>query len=408
MTNIKLIKYLYEINFEKNLQKLIKDLKKKKVIIYGTGLLFDTIINNFSLSDLNIIGISDLKYSSTGIDTDKGYKIIPLESIKKAAPDYILVATEYYDSIINNFKNNLFKDAGIKILPLAKKNINIKISEFFSSLKGKKPDKYDVLKEQIDNLYYLFSCYNDIKSFPAAKGNLRNIQLGCVTILNSIVDLCKENNLNYWLDSGTLLGAYRHKGYIPWDNDIDICMCKSDMLKMLPILKKYFSGTQYYVRERAEKSNNYQFRIINKFNPKIAVDIFPLDFYIKKNLTDYEKLLVTKKIKKARKVLEQKYNKKTLSIDKIPRARKDINQIQNDIIFNNQVVQTSNPALFYSIDFPYNPKHFLIMNYDMIFPLKEIEFEGRLYSCPNDVQGYLENLYDNYMSYPKSIVNWWY
>lgn len=121
MTNIKLIKYLYEINFEKNLQKLIKDLKKKKVIIYGTGLLFDTIINNFSLSDLNIIGISDLKYSSTGIDTDKGYKIIPLESIKKAAPDYILVATEYYDSIINNFKNNLFKDTGIKILPLAKK-----------------------------------------------------------------------------------------------------------------------------------------------------------------------------------------------------------------------------------------------------------------------------------------------
>ena len=95
-------------------------------------------------------------------------------------------------------------------------------------------------------------------------------------------------------------------------------------------------------------------------------------------------------------------------LEKIPRARKDINQIQNDIIFNNQVVQTSNPALFYSIDFPYNPKHFLIMNYDMIFPLKEIEFEGRLYSCPNDVQGYLENLYDNYMSYPKSIVNWRY
>lgn len=408
MTNIRLIKYLYEIDFEENLKKLIKKIKNKKVIIYGTGLLFDTIINNFSLKELNIIGISDLKYSCTNISLDKGFKTFQLEEILKVKPDYILVGTEVYDSIINNFKNNLFRNSNIKILPLARKNLKTRYLDFISSLKAKHPSKNEILKEQIDNLYYLFSHCNNIKSFPAAKGNLRNIQLECTSLLNDIVDICKNNNLNYWLDSGSLLGAYRHHGFIPWDNDIDICMCKSDLLKILPILKKQFSDSKYYVRERAEKSNNYQLRIINKFNSKIAVDIFPVDFFIKDNLTDYEKLLITQRIKKARKVLEYKYHKKTLSDNKIPQAREDINQIQKEIIFNNKISESSKNALFYSIDFPYNPKHFLVMNYDMIFPLKEIEFEGKYYSCPNNVEGYLENLYDNYMAYPKSIVNWRY
>ena len=47
-------------------------------------------------------------------------------------------------------------------------------------------------------------------------------------ILDSIDDFCKKNEIQYFLFSGTLIGAVRHKGYIPWDDDVDICMKRKD------------------------------------------------------------------------------------------------------------------------------------------------------------------------------------
>lgn len=80
---------------------------------------------------------------------------------------------------------------------------------------------------------------------------LKKIQ---IDILNSIDDFCTKNNINYWIDCGTLLGAIRHKGYIPWDDDIDIGMLREDYEKFA---KSFNSSNERYKFHCYELDNNW-------------------------------------------------------------------------------------------------------------------------------------------------------
>lgn len=78
---------------------------------------------------------------------------------------------------------------------------------------------------------------------------LREVQLVQLDILNEVDKICKNNNIKYFLIGGTLLGAVRHGGFIPWDDDLDIAMFREDYNKFLNVCKKelddaYFS-TEY-------------------------------------------------------------------------------------------------------------------------------------------------------------------
>ena len=82
-----------------------------------------------------------------------------------------------------------------------------------------------------------------------------------------ILDVCKKNNLRIWADGGTLLGAVRHHGYIPWDNDIDLLMPREDYDKLVLLSKKEFKSPYFFQCAYTDTD----------FHQGIFVDIFCYD-----------------------------------------------------------------------------------------------------------------------------------
>lgn len=113
--------YLDSIKFDKYLKRLSKKLKNKKVIVYGSGSLFQYIKENYDLTSINICGISDMKFAQD--DKGKeclGYKIVPKSELADEEFDVLLVALQNYVNVIDDFEANIFAGKKIKVYPLAR------------------------------------------------------------------------------------------------------------------------------------------------------------------------------------------------------------------------------------------------------------------------------------------------
>lgn len=110
-------------------------------------------------------------------------------------------------------------------------------------------------------------------------------------MLRKVDEICQKYHLTYYADSGTLIGAIRHKGFIPWDDDIDLVMKRADYNKLLEVASKefhdpFFFQTTYsdieYIRghaqlRRSDTTGAILSDVNRKFNRGIFIDIFPLD-----------------------------------------------------------------------------------------------------------------------------------
>lgn len=132
-------------------------------------------------------------------------------------------------------------------------------------------------------------------------------------MLEKFIDVCERNDLNYFLDGGTLLGAVRHKGFIPWDDDIDVIMPREDYDRLWAIAEKEFEYPYFFQTTLTENgffrthaqlrnSNTTGFIDIDRtknINRGIFMDIFVLDNVpngiLRKKLFKYE-ILIRKRI----------------------------------------------------------------------------------------------------------------
>lgn len=76
-------------------------------------------------------------------------------------------------------------------------------------------------------------------------------------LLCVVDEICRKHNIQYYLFYGTLLGAIRHKGPIPWDDDVDICMLRKDYLRFYEVAQKELDATKYYCKVMGSGSLKY-------------------------------------------------------------------------------------------------------------------------------------------------------
>ncbi len=105
--------------------------------------------------------------------------------------------------------------------------------------------------------------YKKYQDFILANGvSIRQLQMKLFEIFKYFKQLCEDNNLTYWCGGGTMLGAVRHGGFIPWDDDLDVFMPRKDYERLYEIWNN-IADTSKYVLVRTDKKHNYHHTAMN-------------------------------------------------------------------------------------------------------------------------------------------------
>ena len=280
---------------------------------------------------------------------------------------------------------------------------------FFSN----KEEMYKNLYKEYKGAYDFLKGIADINHLkPCAIKPLREYQLKTVEFCKKMTDFLDEKGLEYFITSGNLIGAIRHKGFVPWDDDFDVGMMRKDYEKLKEILRSEFKEidlsqasykkwNQYDIIDEAIRKNAGEIVFLihpmyiqiyqgTSFNDCVYLDVFSHEYY----RNDYTKEDHKIKSAEAQSIIDR-YDKYGI-----------INRKFDEKIANDEDVREDSDVIYYGIDsygtFIVNPT--TLMSKKMIFPRKKMVFEGYEFYAPNDPDGYIKVQYPDYMNFPETIT----
>lgn len=236
---------------------------------------------------------------------------------------------------------------------------------------------------------------------------LRKHQLRALKILIHIDKICKKHNIKYWLSSGTLLGAVRHGGFIPWDDDVDIEMLREDYLRFEKVFKEdddyvlqTYKNDPYYmmpyakVRDKLSIVTEAYFSESYKYQG-VFVDIFPMEYAHKfMSIITYLPIrLLT--------CCEVRYKNSGLG-KCLFKPIKAFTYCQIWLVRALMKLVPGKKLRYTYGTWCYNERE----RYEKeLFPLSAINFEGHSFPIPRDIETYLRGIYGNYMKLPDRRIS---
>lgn len=237
--------------------------------------------------------------------------------------------------------------------------------------------------------------------------------------LKEFHEFCESNNLQYFLIGGTLLGAVRHQGFIPWDDDIDVVMPREDFNQLLqlsaqlkyPLLLRSPQLQKDYRYNTTKLTNESLMVQEDAYDPiKIGawIDIFPLDYTFDSKKLQKLHFIVAQKL---RTIISFKYD--VIDIDKLPLRKRIVGPYI-------QSLSKAMPRSFINLLSTYNenlPSRVFkarnnLANLGGAWGIKEVapqkvfssrklyEFEGYMFWGPKDADFWLAKVYGDYMQLP--------
>ena len=249
----------------------------------------------------------------------------------------------------------------------------------------------------------------------------RSVQTVQLQILLDIDKICRENGRKYYVIGGTLLGAVRHKGFIPWDDDIDIAMQRLDydwfmengqgLLTNKYYLQNYRTEKYYYlpfakVRKKGTTYVEQQLANLN-IHHGVYIDIFPLDhvpdseckrklqwieiFCLSKTIMSKMKVITIKSSFKHRRTIAFFLRVLSFSVSK--------HELGNRLERVMKKYHGKPCTCIANLGSPYGYKR-NVMQQEMFGDPIDIEFEGHRVMSPNLPEKYLEQMYGDFMKFP--------
>lgn len=244
---------------------------------------------------------------------------------------------------------------------------------------------------------------------------LRQIQYRELDILIEFDRICRKHNIDYWLDSGTLIGAVRHGGFIPWDDDIDVCILKKDRKRLRKAMAESL-GNDFGYSEFGKENDYYKYSGLAKKVKRPVTRLYDKkasitrimngnQFVVSENLwLDIWEMAPGTIL--AKKIIEKTYGK---CIRRVWNYVNDGNLkhivaiIAYPVMIPLKLIIEYWCKIFHSGTLvSYGNTFYSTRKVSEVFPLNEIEFEGKMFKAPNNVDSYLRRIYGNYMEIPST------